>query len=106
MRRFSFPVYLLMAVLLLIPVIIQAQTHIEINTPMTPTSWALMERELLRAGAEGCEVFADHFLDERGYLECREHWGGNDGPESQNEVRKRGGGVGHKGTRWPRSLRP
>jgi hypothetical protein len=58
---------------------------IRIETPMTPTPWALLERELLRANARACEQFFDHYFDDRGYLECVERWGGDDGPDDAIE---------------------
>ncbi len=62
-----------------------AQTTVEIRTQMAPPGWALMERQLLVESARGCELFADRFLDDRGYLPCTEHWGGNDGPDDAME---------------------
>jgi hypothetical protein len=61
----------------------EAVVHVE--TPMTPTPWALLERELLRANARACEEFFDHYFDDRGYLECVERWGGDDGPDDAIE---------------------
>src|SRR5271157_6101700 len=58
---------------------------IRVETPMTPTPWALLERELLRANARACEEFFDHYFDDRGYLECVERWGGDDGPDDAIE---------------------
>jgi len=62
-----------------------AQTPIEIHTPMAPTAWSLMERQLLEESSRGCELFAERFLDNRGYLPSTEHWGGNDGPDDAME---------------------
>ena len=84
-RRFAFSVFSLLTVLLFMTGIVQAQTHIEIKTPMIPPNWAFLERELLRASAEGCNEFAERYLDDRGFLKCREHWGGNDGPDDAME---------------------
>ena len=56
-----------------------------INTPMEPPSWALLERELLRANAVACREFFNRYFDERGYLRCVERWGGNDGPDDAIE---------------------
>jgi hypothetical protein len=58
---------------------------IEIDTPMPPPAWALMERELLEANAEACRKFFDRYFDERGYLRCVERWGGDDGPDDAIE---------------------
>jgi hypothetical protein len=61
------------------------EVNITINTPMPPPSWALLERELLRANAEACEEFYSKYFDERGYLLCVERWGGDDGPDDAIE---------------------
>jgi hypothetical protein len=61
------------------------ETVIRVETPMTPTPWALLERELLRANARACEEFFNHYFDDRGYLECVERWGGDDGPDDAIE---------------------
>jgi len=58
---------------------------IDIDTPMVPPSWALLERELLEANAEACEAFFEKYFDERGYLLCIERWGGDDGPDDAIE---------------------
>jgi hypothetical protein len=47
--------------------------------------WALLQRELLEANAEGARVFAGEFLDDRGYLTHVTRWGGNDGPDDAME---------------------
>ena len=62
-----------------------AQVPIEIRTPMAPTTWSLLERQLLEQSSLGCELFAERFLDNRGYLPSTEHWGGNDGPDDAME---------------------
>jgi hypothetical protein len=56
-----------------------------IKTPMEPPSWALLERELLRANTRACEEFSDRYFDSRGFLECVERWGGDDGPDDAIE---------------------
>lgn len=61
-----------------------AQT-VRIDTPMSPPAWALLERALLDAGGDAAEEFALTYLDDRGYLECVESWGGNDGPDDAME---------------------
>ena len=60
-------------------------TTIAINTPMPPPHWALLERELLRAQADGCREFFNHYFDSRGYLLCVPRWGGDDGPDDAAE---------------------
>src|SRR5262245_46419345 len=58
---------------------------IQIDTPMPPPSWALLQRELLRAQSRACEEFFDRYFDDRGFLECVERWGGDDGPDDAIE---------------------
>ena len=60
-------------------------TTIEINTPMSPPVWALLERQLLDTNAEACREFYAKYFDERGYLLCVERWGGDDGPDDAIE---------------------
>ncbi len=64
---------------------IAAETELQVTTPMAPPAWALLERELLRANAEACELFFNRYFDERGWLLCVERWGGNDGPDDAIE---------------------
>ena len=59
--------------------------RIRITTPMPPPAWALLERELLRAHERACVEFFDRYFDDRGYLECVERWGGDDGPDDAIE---------------------
>jgi hypothetical protein len=58
---------------------------VRITTPQAPPGWALLERELLRANARACEEFFGRYFDDRGYLECVERWGGDDGPDDAIE---------------------
>ena len=58
---------------------------ISIDTPMSPPAWALLERELIRANTVACEEFFQRYFDERGWLECVERWGGDDGPDDAIE---------------------
>ncbi|HVU88732.1 MAG TPA: hypothetical protein VHD36_15530 [Pirellulales bacterium] len=62
-----------------------AATVIDVTTPMPPPEWALLERELLRAASAGCEQYFERYFDDRGYLECVERWGGDDGPDDAIE---------------------
>lgn len=63
----------------------QGSLSIDIERPMPPPAWALAERALLQATADGAAVFAEKYLDRRGYLRCVERWGGNDGPDDAME---------------------
>ncbi|AGA31277.1 hypothetical protein [Singulisphaera acidiphila] len=58
---------------------------IRVASPMTPPEWALLERELFRANTAACEEFFARYFDDRGYLECVERWGGDDGPDDAIE---------------------
>ena len=58
---------------------------IHVTTPMSPPAWALLERELLHASAAACREFFHRYFDERGYLQCVERWGGDDGPDDAIE---------------------
>ena len=62
-----------------------AETRITLDQPMPPPSWALLERELLRANTAACEEFFARYVDMRGFLSCVERWGGNDGPDDAIE---------------------
>jgi hypothetical protein len=56
-----------------------------IETPQVPPDWALLERALLKANAQACSQFYARYYDQRGYLECVERWGGDDGPDDAIE---------------------
>lgn len=62
-----------------------AETNVSIDQPMSPPTWALLERELLRANTAACREYFDKYWDERGFLLCVERWGGNDGPDDAIE---------------------
>ena len=73
-------------VLVLTAPVLQAEdVTISVDTPMTPPSWALLERELIRANTAACREFFGRYFDERGYLQCVERWGGDDGPDDAIE---------------------
>src|SRR5438094_347870 len=58
---------------------------VRVDSPMPPPEWALLEREVLRASVRACREFFDRYFDGRGYLECVERWGGDDGPDDAIE---------------------
>lgn len=58
---------------------------ISVTSPMSPPTWALLEREVLRAGSQACEEFYQRYFDDRGWLLCVERWGGDDGPDDAIE---------------------
>ena len=66
-------------------VLCAADVTLEVNVPMAPPAWAVLERELLRQNTAACEEFYAKYFDERGYLLCVERWGGDDGPDDAIE---------------------
>ncbi len=62
-----------------------AEPTIHIRTPVTPPTWALLERQLLDTNAAACRRFFSRYFDERGFLLCVERWGGDDGPDDAPE---------------------
>ncbi len=58
---------------------------VDVATPAPPPSWALLERELIKANASACELFFAKYFDEQGRLACVERWGGDDGPDDAIE---------------------
>jgi hypothetical protein len=60
-------------------------TVIRVDTPTPPPTWAVLERELLRANAAACREYFAKYFDERGFLLCVERWGGDDGPDDAIE---------------------
>ncbi len=59
---------------------------LEIDSPMPPPDWALMERALLDANSRAVEAFAERYMDERGYLLHTPRWGTLDGPDDAIET--------------------
>lgn len=74
-----------LSALLASPVARGGETTLLIDHPLSPPSWALLERELLRANTAACQEFFAKYFDERGYLRCVERWGGDDGPDDAIE---------------------
>jgi len=86
MSSFRIGMKLLPLALLIAPFLaLRAGETIVVDTPMAPPAWALAEQELLRAGSDGVEAFFHRYFDDRGYLQCVERWGGNDGPDDAME---------------------
>ena len=59
---------------------------VEIDSPMQPPEWAMLEREVLDANSAAVERFAERYLDERGYLLHTPRWGTLDGPDDAIET--------------------
>ena len=62
-----------------------ADVVVNVDTPMPPPAWAVMQRDLLRENLDACREFFGKYFDERGYLMCVERWGGDDGPDDAIE---------------------
>ncbi len=58
---------------------------VAVTTPLSPPTWALLQRQLLTANADACREFYAKYFDERGWLLCVERWGGDDGPDDAIE---------------------
>jgi len=64
---------------------------VNIDTPVAPPTWALLERQLLKAMSDACVQFFDHYFDDCGYLLCVPRWGGDDGPDDAVRLIERKG---------------
>jgi hypothetical protein len=84
MKRFS--LVSLLCLVSLAPASLAQSTVVNIDTPMPPPDWALMERALLKANSDAVEAFAEQYLDERGYLLHTPRWGTLDGPDDAIET--------------------
>jgi hypothetical protein len=62
-----------------------AAEPVVIRTPLSPPEWALLQQQLLKANTAACLEFYDRYFDDRGWLECVERWGGDDGPDDAIE---------------------
>ena len=60
-------------------------TQIQIDTPVAPPHWALLEWQLVRAQTAAIREYYAKYFDERGYLRCVPRWGGDDGPDDAAE---------------------
>jgi hypothetical protein len=78
-------ILLAMAVLFGAQNLTASEITVTIRTPMSPPTWSLLERELLKANTAACKEFFEHYFYERGYLRCVERWGGDDGPDDAIE---------------------
>jgi hypothetical protein len=81
----SIPVAVALAVLTSVS-LCSASQPIEVREPMTPPEWALLERELLRAGSEAVDLFYEKYFDEQGYLLHVARWGILDGTDDAIET--------------------
>jgi hypothetical protein len=71
---------------LLVPALATAQDKVlKVATPMSPPTWALLERQVIDASSEACAEFYRKYFDDRGWLLCVERWGGDDGPDDAIE---------------------
>ena len=58
---------------------------IVVTSPMSPPTWALLQRQILHSSSTACREFFAKYFDERGWLLCVERWGGDDGPDDAIE---------------------
>lgn len=85
-RNLAHRTWLWMFCLCALPAEAFADTSVRIDSPMTPPSWALMERALLEENARLIEAFHQKYVNPtNGFLEVVEHWGGGDGPDDAME---------------------
>jgi len=70
-----------------VPTVVLAASDVivDVEEPMAPPYWALLERQLLDAHTPACQEFFGRYFDSRGYLLCVERWGGDDGPDDAPE---------------------
>lgn len=65
---------------------VRPELTIHVKTPMSPPTWALLEREVLKYNTIAVEKFAERFVDGRGYLLHTPRWGTLDGPDDAIET--------------------
>ncbi len=80
------PVILLALAAAFTPGISTAEPVLDVRTPMSPPQWALLEREVLRAGSQAVARFYGQYFDERGYLLHVARWGILDGTDDAIET--------------------
>jgi hypothetical protein len=85
-RRYSLPVFLLIAAGTAVAQTPSQELTVHINTPVHPPAWALLERELLKHNSAAVERFAEKYVDEKGYLLHTPRWGTLDGPDDAIET--------------------
>ncbi|MBK9168664.1 MAG: hypothetical protein IPM24_14515 [Bryobacterales bacterium] len=77
---------LLVCTVLLLPALAPAQSGMRISKPMTAPEWALLQRELLQQNSAAADLFAERYVDSRGYLLHTPRWGTLDGPDDAIET--------------------
>jgi len=78
-------VLLFLALSLNVGPLLAEEPTITVSMPMSPPTWALLEREVLKQNADACREFFEKYFDDRGWLLCVERWGGDDGPDDAIE---------------------
>ena len=61
-------------------------TPIVINTSMPAPAWAVAEREMLQAAADGAKLWVERYLRPDGSVNVPERWGVTDGPDDIMET--------------------
>ncbi|RPI52943.1 MAG: hypothetical protein EHM55_15210, partial [Acidobacteria bacterium] len=64
----------------------QRDTTIVIDTAMPAPEWALAEREMLQAAADGARLWVDRYVKPDGSVTVAERWGVTDGPDDIMET--------------------
>ncbi|MFN7936832.1 MAG: hypothetical protein U0R19_26160 [Bryobacteraceae bacterium] len=75
----------ILSALFLLPILGSAQS-VTITKKMSPPTWALLERELIKANSEAAVKYGEKYLDSRGYLLHTPRWGTLDGPDDAIET--------------------
>ena len=63
-----------------------ADVALVLDKPMPAPDWALLEQKLLKANSDAIDLFAQRYLDSRGYLLHTPRWGTLDGPDDAIET--------------------
>lgn len=59
--------------------------RLNINSPMSPPPWAVLERKVFEQNTEALHIFAEKYYDERGYLKVDATLGGGAGADDSTE---------------------
>jgi hypothetical protein len=70
----------LAALLTLASIPAAAEVTVSVEKPLSPPTWALLERALLKDNTLALRGFVGRYQDVRGYLRCTERWVAVGGP--------------------------
>jgi hypothetical protein len=86
MKNCTRPIFLLI-LLLAAPLVGQRRdTPIQISDAMAAPAWAVAERDMLQAAAEGARVWVERYVQPDGSVNVPERWGVTDGPDDIMET--------------------